>query len=132
MTVQTEIAPPSKAAVWTGWIIGVLLSLLLIFGAAMSFAKPPTVVEGMKKFGYPAHDIVPLAIVELCCAIIYLIPRTAVLGAILLTGYFGGATATHVRVDDPSFIMPVLCGVLIWLGLLLRDRRLRALLPLRS
>jgi hypothetical protein len=73
-----------------------------------------------------------LGITEVACTIIYLIPRTAVLGAILLTGYFGGATATHVRVGDPSFVGPVVLGVLVWLGLFLRDDRLRALIPLRS
>lgn len=89
-------------------------------------------MEGFTKFGYPESLLRVLGIVELTCTIIYLIPRTAVLGAILLTGYLGGATATHARVSDPSFVMPVICGVLIWLGLYLRDLRVRALIPLRE
>ena len=122
----------SGAAFWGGWIIGILPCLLLIFSAAMKLAKPPAVVQGFKQFGYPEKLLLVLGIIELTCTILYLIPRTAVLGAILLTGYLGGATATHARVLDPSFIMPVLCGVLLWLGLFLRDRRLRELLPLRK
>jgi Mn2+/Fe2+ NRAMP family transporter len=73
-----------------------------------------------------------IGILEIACTVIYVIPRTSVLGAILLTGYLGGATATHVRIGDPSFFGPVIFGVLVWLGLWLRDARLRALLPLRS
>jgi hypothetical protein len=72
----------------------------------------------------------PILVVELCCVLLYLIPQTAVLGAILLTGYLGGATATHVRVDE-AYFMPVVVGILVWLGLYLRDPRLRALVPWR-
>ncbi|HSU68020.1 MAG TPA: DoxX family protein [Tepidisphaeraceae bacterium] len=104
----------------------------LLFSAAMKLARPPAVIEGFHKFGYPDHLIRVLGVVELACAIIYLIPRTAVLGAVLCTGYLGGAVATHARMDDPQFVMPFLCGVLLWLGLFLRDRRLRELLPFRS
>jgi len=122
----------SKKALWAGRIISALPVLLLLFSATLKFAKPPGVVEGFKKFGYPEHLILVLAILEIGCTIIYLIPQTSVIGAILLTGYLGGATATHFRIGDPSFIMPVICGVLVWLGLLLREGRLRPLLPLRS
>ena len=122
----------SRAAILGGWIIGILPCLLLLFSAMMKLAKPPSVVEGMQKFGYPERLLLVLGIVELSCTIIYLIPRTAVLGAILLTGYLGGATATHARLLDPFFIMPIVCGVMVWLGLFLRDRRLRELLPLRK
>ena len=115
-----------------GWILGLLPALLLLFSAVMKFAKPPAVVDGFHKFGYPDRLIVPLGVVEFACAILYLIPRTATLGAVLLTGYLGGAVATNVRVGDPSFIMPALCGVVLWLGLFLRDRRLRVLLPFRQ
>jgi hypothetical protein len=75
---------------------------------------------------------VPLGAIEICCALLYAIPRTAVLGAVLLTGYLGGAIATHVRVGDPSFVTPLVLGMIAWAGLYLRDPRLRALLPLRS
>jgi hypothetical protein len=95
-------------------------------------AKPDKVVEGFKDLGWDANLALALAILELSCTAIYVIPRTSVLGAILLTGYLGGATATHVRISDPSFAAPIVLGVLVWLGLYLRDARLRALLPLRS
>jgi hypothetical protein len=132
MQSNFQIAPVSRKMLWTGRIISTLPVLLLLFSASMKFAKPPAAVDGFKKFGYPEHLLLPLGIVEVSCTIIYLIPRTSVLGAILLTGYLGGATATHVRVSDPSFVMPLLCGVLVWLGLFLREKRLRSLLPLRK
>ena len=91
-------------------------------------------MEGTVKLGYPETVIVPLGIILLTCTILYVIPRTSVLGAILLTGYLGGAVATHVRVGDPLFthvLFPVYLGVLIWGGLYLRDDRLPALIPLK-
>jgi hypothetical protein len=94
--------------------------------------KADGVVDGFQKFGWDENLALALGILELCCTAIYVIPRTSVLGAILLTGYLGGATATHVRISDPSFAAPIVLGVLVWLGLFLRDARLRALLPLRS
>ena len=97
----------------------------------MKLAKPPAVVEGFAHLGWPDNLALALGIVEIGSAIVYLIPQTAVLGAILLTGYLGGAIATHVRLGE-GFIGPVIFGVLIWLGLYLRDVRLQALLPLRS
>lgn len=114
-----------------GCIVSALPVLVLLFSATMKFVKPPAVVEGFGKFGYPAHLITVLGIVEVGCTIVYLIPRTSVLGAILLTGYLGGATATHVRIGDPAFVAPVVFGMLVWLGLFLRDGRIRALIPLR-
>jgi hypothetical protein len=116
---------------WVGWILSVLPSLLLIASALAKFAKPAQVVEGFTKLGYPEHLVLALGIVELTCTLIYLIPRTCFLGAILLTGYIGGAIATHVRVGDP-FYTQIGLGVLVWLGLYLREPRLRALVPLRS
>ena len=88
------------------------------------------IVKQLTHLGYPVHLLLPIGIVEICCVILYVIPRTCVLGAILMTSFLGGATASHVRVDDPFFI-PVIVGVLVWLGLLLRDKRLWPLLPLR-
>ncbi len=122
----------SKPAVIIGWIVSILPALLLFFSAAMKFAKPPGFVESFHKYGYPDNLILILGIVETACTILYLLPRTAVLGAILLTGYLGGAVATHARVSEPAFVMPLLCGILVWLGLYLRDRRLRALIPFRK
>lgn len=122
----------SKTALWAGRIASALPVLLLLFSAVMKFLRLPQVVEGIHKFGYSDHIIVTLGVIEVTCTILYLIPATAVLGAILLTGYLGGATATHVRIGDPAFVGAVLCGVLVWLGLFLRDRRVRELIPLRS
>jgi hypothetical protein len=101
---------------------------------AMKLAKPAPVVEATVRLGYEPHVIVGLGIVLLACTVLALIPRTAVLGAILLTGYLGGASATHVRIGGPAFsvVFPVLLGAMVWGGLYLRDERLRALLPLRS
>jgi len=105
--------------------------LMLLFSAAMKFVRPPVALEGFAHLGYPAHLSIPLGIVELGCTILYLIPRTSVLGAILLAGYLGGAVATHVRVEE-AFFMPIVLGILVWGGLFLREPRLRALIPLRS
>ena len=101
----------------------------------MKLIKLAPVVEATVKIGWPESLIIPLGIVLLICTILYVIPSTSVLGAILLTGYLGGAVATHVRIGDPLFthvLFPVYLGVLLWLGLYLRDGRLRALVPLRS
>lgn len=134
MTISN--APPaarvSRPALWIGWIISILPVFALVMSASMKLAKVPVAMKGFEKYGYPSRIIVPLGIIELSCAILFLIPRTAVLGAILVTGYFGGAIATHVRVSEPQFITPLICGILAWLGLYLRDRRVRALIPLRS
>lgn len=121
----------SKKIVWASWIISALPVLLLLFSGVMKLMKPPAVVEGFAHLGYPERLALGLGILEIACALAYLIPRTAVLGAILLTGYLGGATTTHLRIGEP-FFMPVILGVLLWLGLYLRDTRLRALIPLRS
>ena len=119
----------SKASSITGWILGVLPALLLVMSAVMKLAMKPDVVKGMGDFGYPQRLIRPLGVLELCCALIYLFPKTGVLGAILVTGYLGGATATNLRVGYPGFFLPALLGVLFWLGLFLRDRRVRTLVP---
>jgi len=121
----------SKTALWAGRIVSALPVLLMVMGAAMALFKPEMVKEGMQKHGYPASSAMPIIIVEMVCVALYVIPQTAVLGAILLTGYLGGATATHVRVSEP-FVIPVVVGVLVWLGLFLRDPRVRELIPLRS
>lgn len=121
----------SNKMLWAGRIISALPVLMLLFSAAMKFAKPAAVVEGFTHLGYPEHLALALGILELTCTLLYVIPQTSVLGAILLTGYLGGAIATHVRIGE-QFIMPVILGALVWLGLYLRDLRLRALIPLRS
>ena len=125
----------SKKKIWAGRIMSALPVLFLLVDAVAKFAKPAPVVEGTIKLGYPETVIIPLGIILLSCTILYVIPRTSVLGAILLTGYLGGAVATHVRVGDPLFthiLFPVYLGVLIWGGLHLRDERVSALIPLKS
>jgi hypothetical protein len=134
MQADTPTAPVSKAMLWTGWILSGIPSLFLLVDGVMKLVKPAPVVEATVRLGYSESVIVGLGIVLLSCLAFYMIPRTSVLGAILLTGYLGGAVATHVRVEEGLFpiFFPVLVGALIWGGLLLRDARLRALLPLRS
>jgi hypothetical protein len=129
--MQTENHPVSKKLLWTGRVLSALPVLMLLFSAVMKFTKPPALVEGFKHLGYPEHLAFALGVVELVSTIVYVIPRTAVLGAILVTGYLGGAIATHVRLGE-QFISPAILGILVWAGLALRDSRLRALLPFRS
>lgn len=124
-------APVSKTLLWTGRVLSALPVLMLLMSGVMKLVKPAPVVEGFAHFGYDESIALAIGIVELVCTVIYVIPQTAVLGAILLTGYLGGATATHVRIGEPFFV-PIILGVLVWGGLYLRDARLRALLPLRS
>lgn len=130
MTLTAQPAPVSKKALWVGWILSVLPALLLLFSSSMKLMKSPEVVEEFARLGWPEHLALGLAITEIASTVIYLIPRTAVLGAILLTGYLGGAIATHVRIEEP-FIAQAATGVVIWLGIFLREPRLRALIPLR-
>ena len=123
---------PSRAAWWAGWIISAIPILMMgVLGAFILLFQRAVAEEGNAKYGYPASATVPMLVVEIMCVILYAVPRTAVLGAILLTGYLGGATATHVRAGEP-FVIPVVVGVLVWLGLYLRDLRVRSLVPLRS
>ena len=123
--------PASKVMIWVGWLLSALPSLMLLFSASMKLVKSEDVVKGFEHLGYPEHLAFVLAVVEAGCTLVYLIPRTAVLGAILLTGYLGGAVATHVRLLEMQFLAPLVLGVLIWGGLFLRDPRVRALIPIR-
>ena len=121
----------SGKVVWVGRVISVLLSLLFAMSAFMKLKGGAEVMQGMAHLGFPESLIMPLAILEISCVVIYLIPATSVLGAILLTGYIGGAICTHLRVGDPFFIQIAL-GIFVWLGLYLRENRLKALIPLRT
>lgn len=123
----------SKKMLWTGRIVSTIAALFLLVDAVAKLFKPAPVVESTVQLGYPESVIIGLGILLLVCTVLYMIPRTSVLGAILLTGYLGGATATHVRVGGPLFsiLFPGIFGILIWGGLFLRDERLRALIPLR-
>src|SRR5262245_57132702 len=133
MQSVTQNAPISSKRLWTGRIISALAVLFLLFDAVAKLVKPVWVVEPTIRLGYPESLIVSLGIVLLVCTIIYVIPRTTFLGAILLTGYLGGAVATHVRAGGQWFpiLFPFIVGLLIWGGYYLRDERLRSLLPLR-
>src|SRR5438552_14727583 len=120
----------SRRMIWMGRVISGLPALFLLVDAVMKFLKPQVVVKGTMDLGYPENVILPLGIVLLTCTLLYLIPQTAVLGAILLTGYLGGAVATHVRVSGGWFNIsfPVIMGALLWIGLWLREPRLRSLI----
>ena len=121
----------SGKIVWTGRAITGLVSLLFLFSAAMKFMGGAEVKEGMTHLGLPESMIIPLGILEAACTVIYLIPATSVLGAILLAGYIGGAICTHWRVGDP-FLPQVAVGLVVWLGIYLREHRLKTLIPLRK
>jgi hypothetical protein len=122
----------SRAALWTGRVLSGLAILFLLFDAVGKLVQPVQVVEGTTQLGWPASVLTTLGVIQLVCLIAYIVPRTAFLGAILWTGYLGGAIATHLRIGNPLFshvLFPVYVAALLWLGLWLRDRRLRALLP---
>jgi hypothetical protein len=120
----------SGKVVWVGRGISILASLGFVISAVMKLVGGAEVKEGIEHLGLPASMLTPLSMLEFACAVIYLIPATAVLGAILLTGYIGGAICTHWRVGDPFFIQVAL-GIFVWLGIYLREDRLKALLPVR-
>ena len=134
MEPETSTATVSKKMLWAGRILSALPALFLLVDGVGKLIKPVPVVEATVRLGYSESVILPLGIVLLACTVVYLIPRSAVLGAILLTGYLGGAVATHVRDGDGLFpiLFPVILGVLLWGGIFLRDQRLRALIPLRA
>jgi len=128
--VQSNMQAPAvavaKKRLWAGRILSFLPALFLLFDGVMKLIKPAFVVEATVRLGYPERVIFGLGVVLVTCTLIYLIPRTAVLGAILLTGYLGGAVATHVRAEQGWFeiLFPVVLGILLWGGLVLRDDRL--------
>jgi hypothetical protein len=121
---------PSGKAVWTGWALSGLVALMFVLSAFMKLKGGPALDQGMTHLGLPASMVMPLAILELTCLAIYLIPPTAVLGAILLAGYVGGTIVTHWRSGDP-FIVNIVLGLMIWLGIYLREPRLKELIPIR-
>lgn len=122
---------PGKAALWSGRILSGLVGAMMLMSAVMKLTGSPELTAGMAHLGLPLDKLTILAALELASVILYLIPNTAVLGAVLLTGYLGGAVFAHLRVGD-SVLTAVLIGVFAWLALFLRDPRLRQLLPLRS
>jgi DoxX-like protein len=120
--------------IWAGRIMSGLVALFLLFDSVIKLVKLPIAVEGTTQLGYPEHTVVGIGVVLLVCLVVYLIPRTAIVGAILLTGYLGGAIATHVRVGSPLFshvLFPIYVALLVWGGVFLRCLRLRALIPVQ-
>jgi hypothetical protein len=134
MRSSAKHSQASPKMLWTGRIISALAVLFLLFDGVLKLLKTADVVDITVQLGYPENIIVSLGMVLIVSTIIYVIPHTTFLGAILLTGYLGGAVATHVRTSGPLFsiLFPVILGVLIWGGLYLREKRLRAIIPLRN
>ena len=127
----TKPAAANRFLYWTGWVLTVLPVLGLVMSAVFKFLKPADVLKEFTRLGYTENHAVPLGVTELACTILYLIPQTSVLGAILLTGYLGGAIATHVRLGE-GFAPPLIMGIMVWLGLFLREPRLWPLVPWRK
>jgi hypothetical protein len=133
-TITTNPAG-SRRAQWTGRVISGLAVGFLIFDSVGKLLQVQPVIDGTKQLGYPPDIVFSLGVILLTCVLAYLVPRTSVLGALLLTGYLGGAVATHVRVGNPLLthvLFPTYVAALLWGGLMLRDTRLRALLPWRD
>jgi DoxX-like protein len=129
------IQPGSNRRPWAGYVISGIPPLFLLADAVGKLVKPEPVVTATVELGYNESVIVPLGVILLVSTILYIIPKTSILGAILLTGYLGGAVATHVRVGNPlltHILIPIFLGVMLWLGLYLRESRLRALVPWRT
>ncbi len=135
MQVATQAGSLSNKSLWAGRIISGLVTAFMVFDGVIHLLKPAPVVEGFAKLGFPIRLAVPLGIIELVCVLFYVVPRTSILGAILLTDYLGGAVAIQLPTGNPFFgevLFPVYIGVIVWGGIYLRDERLRTLIPLRS
>jgi hypothetical protein len=131
--MDPTVSAPRKtsALVWVGRVISGVIVMMLLAGSYFNLSKAEFAAEGAAKMGFPENTLQPIGAALLVSALLFAIPQTAVLGAILLTGYFGGAVCTHVRAGEP-FYLAVIFGALVWLALVFRDPRLRELLPLRS
>ncbi len=135
MATAIESAPISRKELWVGRIISALVVLFMLFDSITKLMRVDAVMKATVKVGYPASAIPIIGLILLVCTIVYAIPATSILGAILLTGYLGGAVATNLRIGNPlltNTLFPVYFGILLWGGLFLRERRLRSLLPLRK
>lgn len=130
-TVQT--IPASKTALWAGRILSALVVLFALFDGVTKVMKEPHVMQASAQLGYANHLIPVIGIILLICTVLYAIPWTSILGAVLLTGYLGGAVASQMRIGNPLFedVFPIIFGVLVWLGLFLREKRLWEIIPLR-
>jgi hypothetical protein len=136
-TVHPVVVPAaeSRAALWTGRVLSAIAVLFLGMDATLKLLVLAPAVKGTTELGYDAGVLFPLGLLQLACLALYLVPRTAPLGALLWTGYLGGAVATHVRVGNPLFshiLFPVYVATFLWLGLWLRDARLRTIFPFRA
>ena len=133
MQLNTQSATESKGMLWTGRVLSGLMALFFVLDGVGHLMKPAPVVEAFARLGYPLSASVGIGLLALICTAIYVTPRTSVLGAILLTGYMGGAVSTHVRAGSTLFetIFPVILGALVWVGIYVRDAALRKLIPLR-
>jgi hypothetical protein len=133
MQAATYTVPTSRTTHWIGYAISALGVLFLILDAVIKVLRLAPAIEATVQLGYPEHLVLTIGLVELACLVVYVIPRTAVLGAILMAGYLGGAITTHLRIGSEPFAVffPVILGLMLWGGLYLRDPQLRALIPLR-
>ena len=134
MQTAPETISTSRGSLWAGRILSGLAVLFLLFDAVIKILKMPFAVDATVQLGYPGSLVLTIGIIELICTLLYVIPSTSILGVVLLTGYLGGAVATHLRHGDPLFshvLFPTYIGALLWGGLLLREARLRSLFPFR-
>jgi len=135
LTIGTQVVAITRKSLWTGRILGALTVLFLLFDSVIKLTRLPPAIEGTVQLGYPAGSVFGIGLIPLVCTVAYIVPRTSIVGAILLTGYLGGAVASQVRVGNPLFthtLFPVYFATLVWGGLYLRDPRLRALLRQRT
>jgi len=129
--MQTGSGSGANTLLWVGRVMSALPVLMMVGFGTMGLIKPEMAAQGFAKYGYPAGALTPILITEIAVAILYAIPQTAMLGAILMTGYLGGAVATHVHAGEP-FYLPIIVGMVVWGGLYFRDARVRRLIPLRD
>ena len=133
MSSNLRKLPASNAALWAGRLVSGLTAAFMLFDAALHLAKPAPVVQAFNQLGFPLALSVTFGVIELACVLLYVYPRTSVFGAILLTGYLGGAVAMQMRVGSPLFaqtLFPIYVGILVWGGLWVRNPRLRRLIPI--
>jgi hypothetical protein len=134
MEYGAQAAPISKGQLWAGRILSGIAVLFMLFDTVIHAMKPPAVIQGFAQLGFPLSIAIPLSAIEFIAVVLYVIPRTSAFGAILLTGYLGGAVAAQVRIGAPLFstvLAPIYVALFLWGGLYLRDERVRALIPLR-
>lgn len=132
--MQAETQTASGKPLWTGRILSILAVVFMLFDAIGHLLKPAPVVQAFLQLGFPLNLSVDLGVIQLICVLVYVIPRTAIFGAVLITGYLGGAVAIHMRVGNPVFecVFPILIGIFFWAGLFLRDTRLSAIFPISN